>query len=124
MGEGLVARVIGELGLVVGDGFDERGPDVVVVSGAGDFAIDGGETFAEFGIGFFAAGEADDAGAGGQVAIGGEVVECGDELAVGEIAGGTEDNDGARLGARACDEVFAEGVHGVKAEKLKFEKLK
>ena len=85
----------------------------LVMAGAGNLAVHLGQAGAEFVVGFVAAGEADDLHAGRQFAIDGEVVEGRDELAVGEVAGGAEDDDGARLRHRAGDEVFAEGIaHG------------
>ena len=97
--EAAVALGIGELGLVIVDRFDERIPDCLVVAGARNLAVDLGEPGAELLVGFFPPGEADDFHAGRQFAIDGEVVERGDELAVGEVAGGAEDDDGAGLGA-------------------------
>jgi hypothetical protein len=74
-----------------------KGPRRVVMAGAGNLAVDIGEAGAEFLVGFLPPRETDDLHAGRQLAIDREVVERGDELAVGEIPGGPEDDHGAGL---------------------------
>ena len=108
--EGTVASLVGELGLVIGNRFDEGIPHAFVVARARDLAVDVGKPGAELGVGFLPAGEADDSHAGRQFAIHREIVERGDELAVREVTRGTEDHNGAGLGQRSGDEVFAEGI--------------
>ena len=54
------------------------------------------EARAKFCVGFFTAREANDLYPGRQLAIDGEVVECGDELAVGEVAAGPKDHQALR----------------------------
>jgi hypothetical protein len=61
-------------------------------------------------VGLFTTGKADHLELRRQVTAGGDVVEGGDELAIGEIARGTEDDDGAGLRAVTGEQRFLEGV--------------
>ena len=54
--------------------------------------------------------EADDHHARGQVAVGGEVVEGGDELAVGQVTGRAENDEGAGFGLRAVGQALTQWV--------------
>ena len=108
--QGFVAFDILELALMVVNGLRETGPEFLGVGLAGVFFIGGFEFGAEDFVAFFTAGEADDFELRGEIAAGCDVVECGDEFAVGEIASGTKDDDGAGLGAVFLDEGFLEGV--------------
>ncbi len=101
LGEGLVAVLIIELRFVIGDAFDEFPPDFLVVAGAGDLLVQLFQAAAEFFVGLVAACEADDVHAGRQLAVDGEIVERGDELAVGEVTGGAENDHRAWLRAVA-----------------------
>jgi hypothetical protein len=51
----------------------------------------------EFVITFVATSESDNRDTGGQITVGREVIQRGDEFAMGEIARGAEDHNGARL---------------------------
>ena len=59
-GKAAVAIGIGELCLMVVHVFDEGIPHGFIMAGAGDLAVDLFQSLAEFRVGFFAAGEADD----------------------------------------------------------------
>lgn len=87
----------------------ELGPEVVEF-GASFFFEAGGEFVAELLIGPVAAGEADDGVFAGEVAASGEVIECGDELAMGEVAGRAEEDDGAGVGDAGPGQGLPQGV--------------
>ena len=91
----------------------ERAPHPLVVAAARNLPVAGGQAGAERLVADRAAGNADDPGAGGQLAIHRQIIQCRDELAVGEITRGPEDDDGAGFSQRTGEEVFAEGVHEV-----------
>jgi hypothetical protein len=57
-----------------------------------------------------APGEADDREAAGEKLVAGEVVEGWNELAVGEVAGGAEDDDDAGFGSPAEAKAFPERI--------------
>ena len=58
-------------------------------------------------VSFFAASEADDGEGVWEIAIGGDIIESGDEFSEGEITGGAEDDDRAGLGGGASGEGVA-----------------
>ena len=108
--KGGVSCDIVELRLVVADAVDEILPNLRVVAAAGNLFVELFKSGAELGVGFFAAGEADDVDTGGQLAIDGEVVERGDELAVSQVSSGSEDHHGAWLGPVTGNEIFSERI--------------
>jgi hypothetical protein len=77
---------------------------------AGMFFVGGFEFGAEDVVAFFTTGEADDFELRGEIAAGCDVVEGRDELAVGEITRGAEDDNGAGFSTVLLDECFLEGV--------------
>ena len=108
--EGFVAFDVLELALMVLDGLGETGPKFLGVGLAGVFFVGGFEFGAEDFVAFFTTGEADYLELGREVSAGCDVVEGGDEFAVGEIARGTKDDDGAGFSTVLLDEGFLEGV--------------
>ena len=112
LGQPLVAVGVAEFAAVVEEALGEAGPDFVVNPGAGEFADGLFQLGAEAGVGLFAPGETDDGKRGGQVAIGGDIVERGDELAVGQIAGGAENDDTARLRHGPAGKALAQRIGG------------
>src|SRR5207248_10000160 len=64
----------------------------------------------EFVISFVATSESDNRDTGGQIAVGREVVQRGDEFAMGEMARGAKDYNGARLRHCASGKPFPERV--------------
>ena len=67
--EAAVAVGIGEFRGVIGNGLDEAVPDLLVMAGAGNLAVQLFKSGAEFRVGFFPAGETDDFHPGRQLAI-------------------------------------------------------
>jgi hypothetical protein len=112
-GQRMVILGIVEIAAVVVDIAGEGFPLAFVVALARDLAVHGGQFGAECGFVLVAPGEAEDRGTWRPFPVGGDVVECRHQLAVGQIAGGTEDHDGTWRGPLAGDEVFAKGVHKV-----------
>ena len=92
------------------DAAGEAFPKLVAVALAAVFAVAGLQLRAEDLVRFVATGKADDLELRRQVAAGGDVVESGDELAIGEIAGGTKDDDGAGLSTVTGEQGLLEGV--------------
>ena len=111
LGQAFVACRIGELRGVVANGFNERFPDLVIMARAGNLAVQQFQPFAEFRVRLFTPRETDDFHAGGKLAVDSQIIKRRDELAVRQVSGGTEDDDRTRLGGRAGDKVFAEGIH-------------
>ena len=101
-GQPLVTRFIAELALVIKDRLRERLPDFIAHSLAGKFTRGFFEIAAEFLVTFLAARETENRYSGRQVAIGRDVIERRDKLAMGEIACSAEDHNATRLrhGAR------------------------
>jgi hypothetical protein len=64
----------------------------------------------EFVITFVATSESHNRDTGGQLTVGREVIQRGDEFAMGEIARGAEDHNGARLRHCASGKPFPERV--------------
>ena len=107
--ESLVRRRIVEGAGRKEDPIGELGPDLLEV-GTADLGQRLLVLGAEFGVGPVAAGEADDRGLGRQVAAPRELEERRDELAVGQVAGGAEEHEGARLGHSGPRQRLAQGV--------------
>jgi hypothetical protein len=105
-----VAFDVLELALMIVDGLGETGPEFVGVGLAGMLFVGGFEFGAEDVVALVPTGEADDFELRWQVAPGGDVVQGGDELAVREVSGGSEDDDGAGFSAAFLDEGFLERV--------------
>ena len=76
----------------------ELRPEFIVDRGAGELARRFLQLLAELLGGLFPSGKADDRDGGGKCTLGGKVIERGDELAVGEIAGRAENDECAGLG--------------------------
>ena len=93
--QGEVTFMIAEFARVVADVLRKTRPEIVVVALARDFLVQFLESLAEFLVRFLAAGDADDAESRRQIAVGGEVVKRGDELAVGEVTGCSKDHENA-----------------------------
>lgn len=108
--KGDVAFDVLELALMIMNGLRETGPELLRVGLAGVFFVGGFELGAEDVVTLFATGKADDFELGREVSAGCDVVERRDEFAVSEIAGSTEDHDGAGFSAILLDERFLEGV--------------
>lgn len=106
----MVALEVLEFAAVVVDALAEVGPEGIVVALAGVFAVGGFEFVAEEVVGFVSACEADDFELWWEVAAGCEVVEGGDEFAVGQVSCGAEDDDGAGFGAVAGEERFLKRI--------------
>ncbi len=85
-------------------------PEFLLHGLAGEFLRRLLHFLAEHVVGLVAPGEADDDHARRQVAVGGEVVEGGDELAVGEVAGRAEDHQRAGFGLCAVGQSFTQWV--------------
>ena len=65
---------------------------------------------AEHVVALVAPGEADDGHVRGQIAVGGEIVERGHELAMGQIAGRAEDDQRTRFGLRTIGQALTQRV--------------
>ncbi len=85
-------------------------PEFLLDGLAGEFLRRLLHFLAEHVVALVAPREADDHHARGQVAVGGEVVEGGHQLAVGEVAGRAEDHQGAGFGLRAVGQAFTQWV--------------
>ena len=109
-GEGFVAVVVVELAAVIEKVLGEMVPEFLLDGLAGEFLGGLLHFLAEHVVGFVAPGETDDGHAGGQVAVGGEVVKGGDELAVGEVAGRAEDHQRTGFGLRTVGQPFTQWV--------------
>ena len=99
-GEGLVALVVVELAAMIIKVLREVVPEFLLHGLAGKLLRRLLHFLAENVIALVAPREADDHHARGQVAVGGEVVERGHQLAVGEVAGRAEDHERAGFGLR------------------------
>ncbi len=95
--QGVVALEIAELALVVGDALRKLRPEVVVVALPGDLPVQFLESLAEFLVRLLPAGEPDHAEPRGQVSVGGEIVEGGDQLAVRQVARRAENDEKHRI---------------------------
>jgi hypothetical protein len=108
-----VARGVGELGLVVADGLDEGLPHLVQMAGARDLAVDAPRARRGTRHPISPGAQTDDPHSRRQLAIDREVVERGNQLAVGQVAGRTENHHRARLRQRTGDRnsmIFTEGL--------------
>ena len=97
LGEFLVAGFIAEFALVIEKGFGEPVPDFIAHRLPGIFTGRFLHFGAEFVIRFRTARETDHRNCRRQLAIRGDIVESGHQLAMGEVAGRAEDHDRARL---------------------------
>ena len=95
---------------MIKDALGETFPELVLHGLPRKFRRGFFELGAELRVGFIPPREADDCERGGQIAVGGDVVERRDELAMGQVAGGAEDDDGARLRHRAAGEPLAQRI--------------
>ena len=93
--EGLVALQVFKLTAVVVDGLGEAFPQLVVVALAAVLLVAGLQLGAEDLVCLVAAGKAHHLELRRQVALGGDVVKGGDQLAVGEVASSAKDDHGA-----------------------------
>jgi hypothetical protein len=96
-GEVLVSGWLGEIALAIVEEAGEVGPGIRIERAVcGDVLVDGlAEIGAPLVVGFGASREADDPGGVGEEFLAVELIEGRDEFAGGEIAAGTEDDDGA-----------------------------
>ena len=106
----LVTSLVVELALVIKNRLSKRPPNFVAHSLAGKLARSFFKIAPEFVITFLAASESDNRHRGRQLAIGRQVVQRGDELAVREIACGAEDHNGTRLRHSPGGKPFPERV--------------
>ena len=95
---------------MIEDRLRKGGPDFVPNCLARKLACGLAEFTSKFVVRLRPAREADHRKIRRQIAIGGQIIESGDELPVGEIAGGTEDYDGARLRHRARNDPFTQRI--------------
>jgi hypothetical protein len=95
--EGSVAFQIVKLATVIEDRRGKSCPQLLVDLLTREFSRCFFELFAEDLVALIAPRETDYAHRGRQCAVGGKIVERGDEFAMGQVAGGTENNYGARL---------------------------
>ena len=98
----LVAGLVSELALMIEDRLRKRLPDFIAHSLARKLASRFFQFTPELVVSFFSTREPDDCHRWREITIGRQIVKGGNEFAVGEIAGGAEDHNGARLrhGAR------------------------
>ena len=90
-----VAGLVFKFALVIKNGLRESFPDFVAHRLPGEFSCRVLELASKFVIAFFATRKANDRDRGRQLAVGREIVESGDELAMSEVAGRAENHDAA-----------------------------
>ena len=92
-----VTGLVFELALVIEDRLGKGFPDFIAHSLARKFPSRFFEFSPKFVVTFLPSRKPDDCDGGRQIAISGEVVECRNKFALGEIAGRAEDDNCARL---------------------------
>ena len=98
---------------MIAHALDKFPPHLLVVAAARNLFIQFLQPAAELLVRFLPAGEANDVHPGRQFTINGEVVECRDQLAVGEITRSPKNDDSAWLRAAAGNEIFTKRIgHG------------
>src|SRR5260370_12878844 len=108
--EALVSLRVLKITFDVINALGKPGPGCRVDFGGGIFGDFLGEGFSKaLGVEVLA-GEADDGKVLGDDSAGGEIAECGDELALGQVAGGAEDDHDAGSGYGVCVDMVHERV--------------
>jgi len=110
LGQRFVTSFVLELALVIKDRFRKVFPDFIAHGLPRKLARGFFEIAPEFVVSFWPAGETDNLHGGWQVAIGGEVIQCRDKFAMGEIAGRSEDHNRAWLRYGARGQTFAQRI--------------
>ena len=100
-GEAGVGRGVGVLARYVVERVAQLGPQRLVERGRGELPDVPGLLLPELRVALRRAGHPDDGQLLGEEPVGLEVVEGGQELPLGQVAGGAEDHDGARTGRPA-----------------------
>ena len=108
--QGFVTRFVFELALVIKDRLRKVLPDFIAYALSRKLARSFFEIASEFVVCFWPASETDDLHGWGEFAVGGQVIQCGDEFAMGEIPCGAEDHNGAWLRNGARGQPFAQRV--------------
>jgi glycine/D-amino acid oxidase-like deaminating enzyme len=109
-GEGHIPFWVVEFAAVISDAVRKILPKLVIDRLAREFANGLAEFLAENLARFVAAGETHDADGLRKCAVGGEIVECGDEFAVRQVTGGAEDDQRAGIGDRSQIETVTKRV--------------
>jgi hypothetical protein len=109
-GQAFVTGLVVELAPMIKNRLSKRLPNLVTNRLPGKLARGLFKIPPEFVIAFVATSESDNRGAGGQITVSGEVIQRGNEFAMGEIARGAEDHNGARLRHWASGKPFPERV--------------
>jgi len=109
-GQAFVTGLVVELALMINNRLSKRLPNFVTDRLPGKLARSLFKILPEFVITFVATSESDNRDTGGQLTVGREIIQRGDEFAMGEIARGAEDHNGARLGHWPSGKPFPERV--------------
>ena len=99
--EALVGLGIVDIAGQIVEAFGEPVPKLLVDRGGGELAQLGAHLLAELVVSHCAAREADDGEMLGKQAVAGEIVERGEQFALGEVSGGAEDDHDARIAGAA-----------------------
>src|SRR4029077_3141428 len=110
LGQRLVTRFVPELALVIKDRLRKVLPDFVAHCLSRKLARRFFKIAPEFVVGFWPASEADNRHGRRKLAIGGQIVQCGDKFAMGEVARSAEDHNRAWLRHGARRQAFAQWI--------------
>jgi len=110
--QSFISALVFELASMIKDRFGKRFPNVIADCLARKLATRVFELVSELVVAFLSPGETDDCHGRREIAIGGKVVERGNQFAMSKIAGSTEDHDGARLWHCADGDAFAQRIQG------------